>query len=172
MAAVPIRARFEGMGAVLEHDRSPGTGADHRGGPASAAARLGYAVAVVINVVMLYVVNQLLEWDIVPFLTAEFDRVLPLVNLSLAVSIGVNVVRLLYARAWFVTLTDLVATGFGLPALIQTWRVFPFEFDRDGFPWDQGVRVILVVAIAGSAIAMVVGLVKLIRLALPPAGES
>lgn len=151
------------MATSLEHGKRPGIGGNGDGGP-SAADRFGYGIAVVVNAVMLYVVNNLLEWDFPPFLTDDFDKVLPLVNLSLGVSIAVNVVRLLYAPKWFAILTDMVATGFGLPALIRTWQVFPFDFDDDGFPWDVAVRAVLVVAIAGSVIAVLVGLARLARI--------
>ena len=151
------------MATSLGNSNRSGTGGQRDGGP-SAADRFGFGLAVVVNAIMLFVVNNLLAWDLLPFLTEEFDEVLPLVNLSLGVSIGVNVVRMVYAPKWFAVLGDIVATGFGVPALIRTWRVFPFDFDRDGFRWDLGFRAVLFVAIAGSVVGMVVGLVRLARI--------
>jgi hypothetical protein len=49
----------------------------------------------------------------------------------------------------------------GIVALVAWWRVFPFEFSGQTFDWELAVRVLLVLAMAGSAIAIVAGLVRL-----------
>lgn len=124
-------------------------------------SRFGHLVGMCFAVLGLYVVNNLLDWGLPPFLTDDFDRVLPLVNLSIGASLVINLLRLVQPRRWFVTLTEVIGTGLGLPALIRTWQVFPFEFDS-GFAWDMVIRVLLVIAIAGSIIGMVAGVVKLL----------
>ena len=43
-----------------------------------AARRFGYLVAIGVNLVLLYVVNNLLEWGVPEFLTDDFERVLPI----------------------------------------------------------------------------------------------
>ncbi len=134
--------------------RPPGTDDDDR------TSRFGHLVAAVLTVVGLYVVNNLPDWDILPFLTDDFDRVLPLINLSLGANLVISLLRLVQPRKWFVILTDVIGTAFGLPALVRTWQVFPFDFDA-GF-WDLAVRVVLVIAIAGSIIGMIVGVVRLV----------
>ncbi|MGZ8755524.1 MAG: hypothetical protein ACXW15_10100, partial [Acidimicrobiia bacterium] len=59
-------------------------------GPSPATRRFGYFVAVLVNVAMLIVVNNLLAWDILPFLTNGFERVTPIINVSLGAGILVN----------------------------------------------------------------------------------
>ena len=51
--------------------------------------RLGYFIGIAISAGILFVVNNLLAWDIVPFLTADFDQLLPIVNASLVVVVHV-----------------------------------------------------------------------------------
>jgi hypothetical protein len=144
--------------------RDPGATVVHRDGPegtGSDSSWIGHLLAALIALGGLYVANNLLEWDIVPFLTDDFDRVLPLVNLSLAANLATNVVRLAYRPPWFIAATDLVGTGLGLPAIVRMWQVFPFDFDESGLPWDVAIRILLVVAFAGSVIAMIAATVRL-----------
>lgn len=130
------------------------------------SSRAGHLFAAVLAIAGLYVANHLLDWGFPPFLTDDFDRVLPLVNLSFGASLAVNAVRVVHPGAWLVAATDLISILAGLPALVRTWQVFPFDFDRDGFRWDLATRVVLIVAIVGSIIGLVVGAVRLVRLAL------
>ena len=51
--------------------------------PSGAAKRVGYLVAVIVNALMLFVVNNLYDWDLFAFLTKDFDRVVPIISISL-----------------------------------------------------------------------------------------
>jgi hypothetical protein len=95
-----------------------------------------------------------------PFLTSDKGQVLWLVNLSLTAGIPVNVVYLAYDPPWVRSLGDLATTGIGLAVAIRVWQVFPFDLSPG---WSAAVRVLLVVAIAGSCIALVVQIVSLGR---------
>lgn len=138
------------------NDRRPSGADDH-----DRTSRFGHLVAAAFAVAGLYVANNLLDWDILPFLTDDFDRVLPLVNLSFGANLAISLVRLVHPRKWLVALTEPVGIIFGLPALVRTWQVFPFEFDS-WFPWELTFRVVLVIAIAGSIIGIIVGVIRLV----------
>jgi hypothetical protein len=69
-------------------------------------------------------------------------------------------VYLAYDPPWVRSLGDLVTTGVGLAAAIRLWQVFPFALSPG---WSTAVRVLLVVAIAGSCIALVAQIVSLAR---------
>ena len=56
------------------------------------AKRAGYVIAIVVNLVMLFVVQNILEWGWLPFLTEEFAEVVPWISFSLIVSIAANLV--------------------------------------------------------------------------------
>jgi hypothetical protein len=86
--------------------------------------------------------------------------VLWLVNLCLAAGIAANLVYLAYDPPWLKSLGDLATTGIGLTAAIRIWQVFPFDLSSG---WSTAVRTLLVVAIAGSCIALVVQIVSLAR---------
>jgi hypothetical protein len=130
--------------------------------PSSGARRFGYFVAFLVNAAMLYAANRWPGWDALPFLTEDTARVMPMVNASIVVGLGANVVYLVHDPRWLRALGDLVTTAFGIAAMVRIWEVFPFSFSG-GFDWALVVRVLLVLGIAGSAIGMVTNVVALVR---------
>jgi hypothetical protein len=128
--------------------------------PSAGARRAGYCIAIAFSAALLFILNGRPGWQAIPFLTSDTDQVLWLVNLSLAAGIAANVVYLAYDPPWLKSLGDLTTTGIGLATAIRVWQVFPFALSSG---WSIAVRVLLVVAIAGSCIALVVQIVSLAR---------
>ena len=64
----------------------------------SAGHRFGYAVAIVINVLLLYAINVWPGWQAVPFLAGEAREVVDLVDVSLIVGMVTNEVCVLVDR--------------------------------------------------------------------------
>ncbi len=128
--------------------------------PSAGARRVGYCVAIAFSAAFLFVLNGRPGWQQMPFLTSDTSQVLWLVNLSLAAGIAANAVYLAYDPPWLKSLGDLATTGIGLATVIRVWQVFPFDVSSG---WSTAVRVLLVVAIAGSCIALVVQVVSLAR---------
>ena len=119
--------------------------------------RVGYVVAVLINAAMLYAINQWPGWQDVPFLTADTELVLGIVNASIVVNLVANLVYLARDPRWLKALGDVVTTAVGLAAMVRIWKVFPLDVsDR----WELLVRALLVVGIVGSAIGIVVAIVR------------
>jgi hypothetical protein len=133
--------------------------------PKSATRRAGYLIAVVVNAVLLYLVNRRPGWEVLPFLTGDMAKVLPLINLSLAAGIAVNLVYVVHDPRWLVAAGQLVTIGTGLVAMVRMWQVFPFEL---GPGWTTTVRVLLLLGLAGSLIAIVVQIVTLIAVGREP----
>jgi len=125
------------------------------------ARRFGYLVAVMVNVILWFLVNARPGWRTLPFLTEGFPDVLWLVNLSLATSAAVNVVYLGYDRAWLKSVCQIGVSAIGLAAAIRMLQVFPFDFSSSAFPWTAVTRLLLILAIFGSVVAVLVELVKL-----------
>jgi len=131
--------------------------------PSAAARRVGYLVGIVISAALLFILNGQPGWQALPFLTSDTSQVIGLVNLSLAVSLSVNVVYLFYDPPWLKSLGDLITAGIGLAVAIRVWQVFPFAFHGSAAWWSTVVHVLLILAIVGSAIAIVVQAVSLAR---------
>ena len=129
--------------------------------PAVGARRAGYLVAVLVNAAMLCAVNVWPGWEAVPFLTGGMRLVIGLINLSIVVNLGANVVYLLRDPPWLKALGDILTTAVGLVALVRIWQVFPFDFGDGSFDWTPVTRVLLGVGIIGSAIGIGVATVSL-----------
>jgi hypothetical protein len=130
--------------------------------PSMAARRAGYVIAFAINVALLFVINAEPGWQVLPFLTGSFTEVLGLVNLSLAAGLVVNAVYFAHDAPWLKSLGDLITAGIALAVAIRVWQVFPFEF-HGSFDWALLVRILLVITMAGTAIAIVAGVTSLTR---------
>jgi hypothetical protein len=133
------------------------------GRPRPAGHRAGYLVAVVVNAALLFVLNGQPGWQAVPFLTSATTQVLGLVNLSLAVGLAINLLYLAYDPPWLKSLGDLLTAAIGLAVAIRLWQVFPFAFHGSAAWCSTALRVVLIIAIAGSAISVVVQAASLSR---------
>jgi hypothetical protein len=131
--------------------------------PVTAARRAGYVVAVLVNAAILYAVNLWPGWQALPFLTDDVSLVLGVVNASIMVNLVANMVYVATDPPWMKALGDALTTSVGLAALLQIWRVFPFDFTGNSFDWALVLRVAVGVAIGGSAIAIVVALVSFVK---------
>jgi hypothetical protein len=127
-----------------------------------AGRRAGYVVAAVINGVLLWFIHVWPGWDAVPFLTADFEIVLWLVDLSLVVTIVLNLVYLVRDPRWLTAAGAVVTASIGLAAVIRMMQVFPFDFGESDV-WPVVFRVLLWVALVGSIIGIVANLVTMVR---------
>jgi hypothetical protein len=128
-----------------------------------AARQFGYLVAAAVNGAMLYVANHLLEWEWPPFLTQDFERLLPIVQASLVLGIVVNLAYIGFDAPWFKSMGQIATAAVGLAVAIRTFTVFPFDFSRYDFAWDTLARWVIVFGIVGSAIGILVEILKLAR---------
>jgi hypothetical protein len=125
--------------------------------------KAGYLVAAVVNGVLLYVVNNLLEWEWPPFLTEDFSFMLTILNVSLVASLVVNVAWIVADPIWFRSPAQIGLNVISFVVAIRTWQVFPFDFTPYDFPWGTLFRVGLAVGMFGIVAASIAELVKLAR---------
>jgi hypothetical protein len=122
--------------------------------------RAGYVATAVVDAVLIWVFHNLLDWGWPPFLTEDLESLLPLITVSLAATIVVNLVWIAYDPGWFKSLTQIGLNAISLAVAVRTWQVFPFDFSPYEFDWGTVARVVLIVAIVGIIAATVVDLVK------------
>jgi hypothetical protein len=130
--------------------------------PSTASRRTGYVIAAGINAVMLWLIHVWPGWDAVPFLTAGFDQVLWLVDLSLVVTIALNVLYLFGDPRRLTAAGSIITTAIGLAAAVRLLQIFPFDFGDSGF-WPVIFRVLLWVAVVGSIIGIIANLATVVR---------
>jgi hypothetical protein len=123
--------------------------------------RFGFGIAIVVNAVLLYVVQNLTSWDVLPFLTTEFDSLVPWISLSLIVSIVAYLLYMVNDDYRLRSVGDMVTN---LVSLVVTWRifqVFPFDFSAYEFNWDLVARIVLILAIVGTFAGAIAAVTKL-----------
>ena len=84
---------------------------------ARTTAHFGYVVAIVVNIAMLVIANNILAWGWLPFLTADFAEVLPLIDMSLLATIVVNATYLAHDPPWFKSVCQIAAARATVSAL-------------------------------------------------------
>jgi hypothetical protein len=124
-----------------------------------AVRRTGYFIAIVVNIVLIYVFNNLVNWH-VPFITERFSEVLWAFNLSIGATIIVNALYLIQDTGRFRHLTQMVLAVLGFNSVYQLYTVFPFVFNSTF--WQTTWRLVLILASVGTAFGFVVELVKFI----------
>lgn len=125
--------------------------------------RGGNIGSVLVNAVLLWGINIWPGWKAVPFLTADMERVLGMINASLTAGIIANLIFVVIRNRGVMALGNLVVLGIGLAATLRMLEVFPFDFGDSWSGWPVVVRVLLVLGIVGSIIGMVVEIVALFR---------
>ena len=133
-----------------------------------ATRRAGYAIAVLVNVAVLYAANRWPGWEKVPFLTDDTDEVMAWVNASLLTNIAANLLYFVADPPRLRALGDVVTTSVGVGAMVKIWQVFPFDVSSDSSGWGLLLHFLLALGIIGSAIGIVAGLARLAKAAAPP----
>lgn len=125
--------------------------------------RAGYVVAIIVNLLVYGFINTWPGWDSFDFVTADAADVVPLVNLSIGVSILANIVYLVVDAPRVKAIGEMVVSAVAMVVSVIVLRVFPFNFSAYAFPWELLTRVVLVIAVIGSGISVLVNLYRAIR---------
>ena len=143
--------------------QSPGEYASGRTEPRQWSRTSGYLVSIVIDVILLYVAQHLLDWNL-PWVASTWSEVVWAVSLSLTISIVANALLLAYDQPWFRNSVEFVTTGVALYVGYWIYVVFPFDF---GSQWNWLAHLALAALLLGLAVATVVTavmtLVKVLR---------
>lgn len=121
----------------------------------------GYGIAIAINVAALIVVLNILDWGWLPFLTDDFADVVPWVTFSLVASIAANLVYEFNDTGVVKSVGQILVNLITIAATAQVLSVFPFDFSSYSFDWAIVVRVVLILAIVGTGIAVLAEAAKL-----------
>jgi len=117
--------------------------------PTRSARRLGYGIAAMVNVVMMWVVHNLLGWNLFGWLTSDFERLLPWLTVSFVIGATLNLVYMGDDSVPVKSPGQILSALVGLVVTIQTLVVFPFDFTEYSFDYAIPIRIALWVAIVG-----------------------
>lgn len=135
-------------------------GAATKSGKTSPNRISNYIPSVIFNIILLIVLNKIPDWNIV-FITSSYPDILRAVNMTLIVHIVGNVILIFIHPLFTHHLANAVFSVFSLIAAWVIFSVFPFDFSEIVGAWlNTLIRVCLIIGIAGSAISIVVHVVK------------
>jgi uncharacterized membrane protein SirB2 len=127
----------------------------------SGVRRLGYVVSIALSAGLLYVVNNLLEWNAAPFITEDYEQILPILNAVLIAIMIVNAIWILYDAAWMRSVGRIILNLTVIGAVALTLKVFPFNFAAYTFNWEALVTFVMVFLILGLVVTTIIEIVKL-----------
>ena len=104
--------------------------------PSRGTRRLGYGISIVVQVALLILVNNLVEWDIAPFITEEFNDLVPYINVSLVASMVVNAVYFAFDPRWFRSFTQAILNVISLVVVVSDLPDLPVRLLRLGLQLD------------------------------------
>jgi hypothetical protein len=122
--------------------------------------RIGYVVAILVNLAFLAIINVWPGWEAMPFVTADAVDVVPLVNATIVVTMLANVLYIIEDRPRFKAAGEVITGLVGIVALSATLSVYPFDFSAYTFPWEVLTTFVLWIALIGTGISIIVNLFK------------
>lgn len=123
--------------------------------------QFGYSIAIGINVVMLIIVQNILDWGWLGFLTDEFAEVVPWISFSLGASIIANLIYLFNDDHVVKSAGQIALNLITIVVTYQLFSVFPFDFSTYSFDWALVMRIVLIVAMVGAGIGALTEIKKL-----------
>jgi hypothetical protein len=108
-----------------------------------------FVVAVIVNIIMFYVVNNLVSWNI-SFIDASFNNILWIFNISIAANILANVAFLVYYSDWFRSIIQIILNIIGFVVVYYLYVVYPFIFS------DAWVNYALIVVLVLAMVVIVI----------------
>jgi hypothetical protein len=115
----------------------------------------GYVVAIIVNLILLYIFNNLINWH-VNFVTNALNNVLWIINLSIIVAVIGNALLLLYNPELFRHVMTTIINIFAFVAVFLLYMVFPFNLNNFYIYW--GLYILLIILMIGLAISIIIEL--------------
>ena len=125
----------------------------------SPARQFGYIVSAAINFALIFVANNLLNWNI-PFLTKDFSQCLWAIRLSLGVIIFINLIFIFFDRKWFKHLMQAFGNVFAFISGFIFRQVFPLNLSEG---MARIVNFALIFILAAIVLSTMIELVSAVR---------
>ena len=110
-----------------------------------------FVAGIVANLVLLYIINSVMSWDI-SFIADSFRDITPLLNAVVGASLAANALFMVYRKQWFWTFMQIILSALGYLMVSSLYSVFPFTF-RNVYVF-YSVRFALLVAMVVLAVAV------------------
>jgi len=118
-----------------------------------------FIVAIIVNIIVLYIVNNLLNWNL-SFIAPTFSEVLFILNISIIANIIANIGFLVYQKGWFRSIAQIVLNVISFIVVYTLYTVFPFTFQSIWVTY--ALLLILIIGMVGLFISTIYEIVRLI----------
>jgi hypothetical protein len=122
-----------------------------------------YIANIIFNLIFLWIVNKIPDWDL-PFIRDNYTVVLWVLNMSILVQIGSNILQLVAGVAGVRYFSRMVAEAAGFITGMVLFYIYPFDFSHlQGFSWlDWFLPIALIIGMAVAALKVFANLWKLL----------
>jgi len=125
------------------------------------ASTAGFIATIIVNFTMLYLANNLLNWNI-SFLTSSFIAPLYVFNISIVATIIANFIFIFIRMSWFRHLLQTALNLIGFGAMYTLYVVFPFDFYATSYPaWQNIIHIVILVGLILSGLAVIFEFVQI-----------
>ena len=124
--------------------------------------QFGYTVSIILNLLILYGVNNLTRWGI-PYLTGRFSECVWAFNLSLGATIFMYATFLVFDRRWFKHFMQAVTNVFSIVSIYIFRQVFPLDLPETSVYWANIGLLILIGVLILSTIMELFSAVRAYR---------
>lgn len=118
-----------------------------------------YIGAIVVNIILLYIFNNLLNWQVY-FITNALNEVLWIINIAITATIIGNIIFLFFNPEWFRHILKIILNIFAFTAVYSIYSVFPFNFSSFLIDWSATIALIFIML--GITVATIIELFFLI----------
>ncbi len=118
-----------------------------------------YVGAIVVNIILLYIFNNLLNWHVY-FISNALNEILWIINIAITATIIGNIMLFVFNPEWFRHIIKIILNIFAVTAVYSIYSVFPFNFSSFLIEWS--VTIALIFIIIGIAVATIIELFSLI----------
>ena len=119
--------------------------------------RASYIWSIIINVIIFYVVNYLINWQY-PFIRPGFDALLFFFSISLIVHVVCDMLLIAYDEDYFRDILKIITDIIGLMVIYMALTIFPFDFGW----FNVWLKIAFIIAIIAIVISLIVKIVRLI----------
>lgn len=125
---------------------------------------IGHLVVVIIFLLLMYVFNNLIKWE-AQLITPDWSKVLPILNISLGLTVFAHLIFLFYDTKKFQWVIQIILDIVSIFVLYRLFVIYPFKFELFfGQAWlNSGFKIFLPFAMAAAIIAIITRLVKLLK---------
>lgn len=120
--------------------------------------RSGFIATIIINIIIWYIANNLLNWNI-GFISPTFADVLGILNLLIIITIFVNFIFLFYHPGWFRNFLRIPTDILAIMTAYKFLTVFPFILNKS---LAFALTILIILAIVGAFIGLIVHILKFV----------